>query len=257
MAHIHPTAIIEKGAELASNVEIGAYAYVSAHAKIGSGTILQHHASIEGHTEVGENNMFFPYTMIGSKTQDLKYCGDTTYTKIGNHNCFREFSTVHSGTFEGNTTTVGDYNNFLSYTHIAHECQVGSHIIMSNNATLAGHVVMGDYVVVGGLSAVHQFCKIGSYSMIGGCCKLVKDLPPYMIGDGNPAVVRTINKIGLERNGFTVEQIRMVRNLFKIVYREGLNHSQAIERMKALDYSADPIVVSLVEFLENSERGIA
>src|ERR1051325_159433 len=208
---IHPTAIIEAGAQLGADLEIGAYAFVGRGVTLGCGTRLHHHASVEGHTVLGEGCEIFPYACIGAKTQDLKYKGGSPGVRIGSRNVFREFVTVHAATNDGEFTTMGDDNTILAYSHIAHDCVVGSHTIMSNYTGLAGHVIIEDHVVIGAYGGVHQFCRIGAFAMFSACSKLVQDLPPFFIADGSPATVRSINKVGLERHGFTPEQLDRVK----------------------------------------------
>ena len=197
---IHPTAIIHPKAQVPSTCHIGPYCVIGEHVKIGDNCQLHSHVVIDGHTTLGRGNEIFPFASIGLKTQDLKWKGGTTYTQIGDNNTFREYVTVNSATADGESTIVGSRNHILAYCHIAHNVILGNNVIMSNVATLAGHVVVEDHAVIGGLAAIHQFCRIGAYSIIGGCSKVVQDVPPYMLADGNPAVTRTINKVGLERN---------------------------------------------------------
>lgn len=254
-ANIHPTAIIEDGAKLGAGVEIGAYAYIGAEVRLGDRCRVHHHANITGKTTTGPENEFYPFVSIGGKTQDLKYKGEPTYLEIGSNNVFREFATVNRGTAPGEKTVVGSHNHFLAYIHIAHNCVVGSHVIFSNNATLAGHVTVGDYAILGGLCAVHQFCRIGDYAMVGGCTKIVQDVPTYCIADGNPATVRGVNVIGLQRNGFDEEEIKTLRRAYRILYDETLNTSQALAAIeKELPSSAR--VQALVDFVKGSSRGI-
>lgn len=251
---IHSTAIIEAGAQLDDGVEVGAYAFIGSNVRLGSGTEVRHHATVEGYTTIGEGNLIHSYAFIGGLTQDLKYRGGKPGLVIGNNNTFREFCTVHVATADGDSTRIGSNNHFLAYTHIAHDCVIGSSNIFSNNATLAGHVNVGDHVVLGGLTAIHQFCRIGSFAMTGGLAKVVQDIPPYMMADGAPAQVRTINKVGLERNGLG-EKTGLVRTIFKTFYRMGLNHSQAIQKLREHPEVEDPLLDGFLKFVENSERG--
>jgi len=210
---------------------------------------------VDGHTVLGEGNEIFPFACIGLKTQDLKWQGGVTRTEIGDYNTFRESVTVHSATGDGEVTRVGSHNHILAYCHLAHNVTVGNYVIMSNVATLAGHVVVEDYAVVGGLAAVHQFCRIGKMSIIGGCSKVVQDVPPFMLADGNPAETRTINKVGMERNGVSEEAQAALRQAYKILFREGLTIKNALARIEA-ELPRLPEVVHLVEFVQNSQRGI-
>lgn len=251
---IHPTAIIDPSAQIGADVEIGPYCIIGAGVEIGDGCSLQHHVTIMGPTKIGKNNRFFAYGSIGQQTQDLKYKAEPTYLEVGDDNTFREFCSVHRATSPGDKTVIGSHNNFLSYVHIAHDCIVGNHVIFSNNGTLAGHVVVGDHVILGGLSAVHQFCRIGSRSIIGGCSKIVQDVPPFSTADGNPALTRGLNVIGLQRAGFSKEQIRSIRDAFRKVYRSGLNNAQAIEELRAGELS--PEAAEFTDFVAGTKRGI-
>src|SRR5216117_263415 len=196
---IHPTAIIHPNAQVPSTCHIGPFCVIGEHVKLGDHCQLHSHVVIDGNTRLGRANEIFPFASIGLKTQDLKWKGGTTFTEIGDHNTFREHVTVHSATGDSEVTRIGSHNHILAYAHIAHNVTLGDHIIMSNVATLAGHVVVEDHAVVGGLAAVHQFCRIGKMAIIGGCSKVVQDVPPFMLADGNPAETRTINKVGLDR----------------------------------------------------------
>ena len=254
---IHPTAVVEAGAELGADVEIGPLCYVGAGVRLGDRTRLHHHASVEGNTHLGEACELFPYACIGGKTQDLKFKGGNPGVRIGARNVFREYFTVHAATHEGEFTTVGDDNTFLASGHIAHDCVVGSHVVASNGVLLAGHVVVEDHVVLGGYGGVHQFCRIGAHAMLSATAKLVQDLPPYFIADGAPAVVRAFNKVGLERRGHTHEQIERVKTIFRILYRDGLNRSQALDKLAAHPDAATPEFARMLTFARASERGLA
>ena len=232
MAHrIHPTAIVEPTVELGDEVEIGPFAFVGGTAKLGAGTRLHHHASVEGNTVLGEGCEVFPYCSIGAKTQDLKYKGGNPGVRIGDHNVFREYVSVHGATNDGEFTTIGSHNTILAYSHVAHDCQLGNHIIASNSVGLAGHVIVEDHAILSAVCGVHQFCRIGAYSMISAYAKVVQDIAPWFIADGIPAVIRSINKVGLERNGFAVEQLDRVKLIHRILFRDGLNRSQALEKL--------------------------
>ena len=252
---IHPSAIVERGAELGAGVTIGAYACVGARVRLGDGCIIHHHATVDGLTTLGEGCEIFPYACIGLRTQDLKYAGGSPGTRIGARNVFREFSTVNAATKDGTFTIVGDENHFLAYTHIAHDCVIGSHIVTSNNATFAGHVHLGDHVVVGGFGGVHQFCRIGMHAMVGACSKVVQDVPPFLIADGNPAVIRGINRVGLERADFTTEQLDRVKAVHRLLYRTGLNRAQALGQLAARPDATSREIAAVLEFARGSERG--
>jgi len=253
---IHPTAIIDLHAEIGAGCVVGPYCIIGANAKLGEGCRLLSHVVIDGLTTIGARNEFFPFACIGLKTQDLKYDGGTTYLKIGSDNVFREHSTVHTATGDGLHTRVGSYGNFLAYSHIAHDCVVGDHVIFSNNGTLAGHVVVEDHAIVGGLAAVHQFCRVGKMSIIGGCAKVVQDVPPFMIVDGHPGKTRGVNKVGLERNGVPAETIRALTDAYKIVFKSGLTLSSALDKV-SLELPQSQELTHFVDFCRKSERGIA
>jgi UDP-N-acetylglucosamine acyltransferase len=252
---IHPTAVVSPGALLEGGVEVGPYCVIGPGVKLGAGCRLMNHVSLEGPATFGEGNLFHPFCSIGGKTQDLKYTGEPTFLEVGDRNTFREFVTVNRGTAPGEKTVIGSDNLFLAYVHIAHNCVVGNHCIFSNNGTLAGHVVVGDHVVIGGLSAVHQFCRLGIHSMVGGCTKIVQDVPPYTMADGNPAKVRSLNLLGLQRRGFSEQQIRQLRTAFKTLYSPKLNTTQAVEALSQLRGESDEVVL-LIDFVLASQRGI-
>ena len=253
---IHPTAIIHPRAKIGAECDIGPYCVIGEHVELGPRCRLHSHVVIDGHTRLGEENQIFPFASIGLPTQDLKWKGGTTRTEIGDNNTFREYVTIHSATGDGEATTVGSNNHILAYSHIAHNVQVGNHVIMSNVATLAGHVVVEDHAVVGGLAAIHQFCRIGKLSMIGGCSKIVQDVPPFMIVDGNPGETRTINKVGMERNGVAEAAQVALRQAYKILFREGLTIPNALTRIEA-ELPPLPDIQHLVQFVRTSERGIS
>lgn len=252
---IHPSAIIHPKAQIGANCQIGPFCVIGEHVTLGDQCQLHSHVVIDGHTTLGAENEIFPFASIGLKTQDLKWKGGVTRTEIGSHNTFREYVTVHSATSEGDATRIGSHNHILAYSHVAHDCTLGDHIIMSNCATLAGHVTVEDHAVIS-ISAVHQFCRVGKLSMIGGCSKIVQDVPPFMIVDGNPGETRTINKIGLERNGISEEAQTALRQAYKILFREGLTISNALVKIES---ELPPLaeVKYLVEFVRASERGIS
>jgi UDP-N-acetylglucosamine acyltransferase len=255
MTKIHPSSVIDPTAILHPDVEVGPFCHIGPQVEIGCGTCLIGHVSIAGPTRIGEGNVFYPYCSIGQRSQDLKYTSEPTFLEIGNNNSFREFCTVNRGTLPGTKTIVGHHGNFLAYSHIAHDCTVGDHVIFSNNGTIAGHVIVEDHVIIGGLSGVHQFCRLGQHSIVGGCTKIVQDVPPYMIADGNPAEVRGINQVGLERRGFVAEDTRTLREAYRLLYRSNLNVKQACEKIAA-DFSGPDVIARLLAFVESSQRGI-
>jgi len=256
MNTIHSTAVVHPKARIGAGCVIGPYCVIGENVALGERCRLHSHVVIDGHTTLGDENEIFPFASIGLKTQDLKWKGGITRTQIGSHNTFREYVTIHSATGDGEVTTVGSHNHILAYSHIAHNVTLGNHIIMSNVATLAGHITVEDHAIIGGLAAAHQFCRIGRMAIIGGCSKVTKDVPPYMLADGNPAEVRTTNKVGLERNGVSAEAQAALKQAYKILYRERLTVPNALARIEA-ELPLLPELRHLVEFVRQSERGIS
>ena len=234
---------------------VGPYCIVGAGVVLGPGCWLQHHVTLSGPTRAGARNKFYAYCSIGQQTQDMKYAGEPTYLEIGDENVFREFVTVNRSTTAEGKTRIGSRGNYLAYCHIGHDCMVGDAVIFSNNGTLAGHVEVGDHAVMGGLTAVHQFCRIGRFAITGGCSKIVQDVPPFMIADGNPAEIRGVNLIGLERNGFTPESVKSIKEVFRLIYRSKHNTKQALEAVRK-ELPPTEEVTQILEFIEKSERGI-
>ena len=251
---IHSSAIIHPKAQISSGCEVGPYCVIGEHVTLGENCKLHSHVVIDGHTTLGKNNEIFPFASLGLRTQDLKYQGGITRLEIGDRNNIRECATIHSATADGEATVIGSDNNILAGSHIGHNVVMGNRVIVSM-AALAGHVVVEDFALLGGLSAVHQFCRIGRMSMIAGCSKVVQDVPPFMIVDGNPAETRTINKIGLERNGVSEEAQTAVRQAYKILFREELSAPNALVRIES-EVPPLPEIKHLVEFIRASERGI-
>ena len=253
---IHATAFIHPRAKIGAGCYVGPYCVIGEHVVLGEQCHLHSHVVIDGHTTLGRENQIFPFASLGLKTQDLKWKGGVTQLRIGDRNTFRESVTVNSATSEGDATVVGSDNHILAYSHIAHDCQLGNHIVMSNVGTLAGHVTVGDHAIVGGLAAIHQFCRIGRMSIIGGCSKVVQDVPPFMLVDGNPGQTRTVNKVGLERNGVSDEAQTALRQAYKILFREGLTISNAILKIDQ-ELPKLPEIMHLLEFAQTSERGLS
>ncbi len=256
MTHVHPTAVVHPKAQIGDACDIGPYCVIGENVVLGPGCKLHSHIVIDGHTVLGRENEIFPFASIGLKTQDLKWKGGVTRTQIGDHNTFREYVTIHSATSDGEVTVVGSHNHILAYCHLAHNVQLGSHIIMSNVGTLAGHVTVEDHAVIGGLVAIHQFCRVGTMSMIGGCSKVVQDVPPYMLADGNPAQTRTINKVGLERRGVSDEAQASLKLAYKILFREGLTVSNALTKIDT-DLPKSHEIEHLLNFARTSQRGLS
>ena len=252
---IHPTAIIHPQAHVAASCDIGPYCVIGAHVTLGENCKLHSHVVIDGHTRLGQGNEIFPFAAIGMKTQDLKYKGGNPRLEIGDHNVFREGVTIHCATNDGEATVVGSHNLLIIQAHVAHDCILGNHIIMSGYAGLAGHCVVEDHAILGGYVAVHQFCRIGKFSMIGGCSRIVQDVAPFIIIEGNPAQARAINKVGLERQGVTDGAQAALKQAYKIIFREGLTVSNALGKIES-ELPALPEIAHLVQFIRASERGI-
>jgi UDP-N-acetylglucosamine acyltransferase len=252
---IHPTAVVDPKSELGVGTTVGPYCVIGPDVVIGEDCWLQHHVTLQGPMMAGAHNKFYAYCSIGQQTQDLKYAGEPTYLEIGDENTFREFVTVNRSTKSDGKTKIGSRGNFLAYSHIGHDCTVGNEVVFSNNGTLAGHVQVGDNAVMGGLTAVHQFCRIGRFAITGGCSKIVQDVPPFMIADGNPAEIRGVNLIGLERKNFPSDRVKSIKEAFRLIYRSKYNTAQALEAMaKELDQNEE--IREIVDFIQNSERGI-
>jgi UDP-N-acetylglucosamine acyltransferase len=254
-AKIHPTSVISTKAEIGDEVTIGPYCVIQDGVKLGKGCHLHSHVVIAGPTEIGEGNEFYSFCSIGGKTQDLKYQKEPTYLVIGNQNCFREFVTINRGTAPESRTVIGSFNNLLAYAHVAHDCVVGNYCVFSNNGTLAGHVIMEDYAIIGGLSAVHQFCRLGKLSIVGGCAKIVQDVPPFMIADGNPAAIRSINVVGLQRQEFEEAVQQDLKQAFKLLYGGNYNTTQALDKIEA-EIQPSEEIKHLIHFIRHSQRGI-
>jgi UDP-N-acetylglucosamine acyltransferase len=252
---IHSTAIVDAKAELGRGTIVGPYCIIGADVVLGENCWLQHHVTVAGPMRAGARNKFYAYCSIGQQTQDLKYVSEPTYLEIGYGNTFREFCTVNRSTKSDGKTRVGNDGNFLAYSHIGHDCTVGDAVVFSNNGTLAGHVQVGDHAVIGGLTAVHQFCRLGRFAITGGCSKIVQDVPPFMIADGNPAEIRGINLVGMERAGFDAETVKAIKEAFRLIYRAKLNTRQAIDTIRK-EIAPREEIRQLIEFIEQSERGV-
>lgn len=256
MARIHPTALVASGAQLSDDVEIGPYSIIGDTVTIGAGTVVGPHVVIEGVTRIGECNRFHAGGAIGCAPQDKKYRGEPTELVIGNGNTIFQNVTIATGTAQDQgITRIGDDNWVMAYAHIAHDCMVGSHIILANGATLAGHVEIGDYVILGGLSAVHQFCVIGAHAMGGGGAMINQDVPPFVMCEGNRAVPRGLNTEGMKRRGFNAEQIAAVKQVYKLLYKEGLTYDEACTRIAEMAEQESALTL-FVDFFAHSSRGI-
>jgi UDP-N-acetylglucosamine acyltransferase len=260
MAKIHPTAIVEPGAEIHDTAEIGAYSIIGPNVVIGARTRVGPHVVIDGMTSIGEDNVFYQFSSIGAPPQDKKYAGEPTRLEIGDRNTIREFCTFNRGTVQDvGVTRLGNDNWIMAYVHLAHDCQIGNHTIFANNAQLAGHVHVGDWAIMGGFSNVHQFCKIGAHAMVGMSTSLTQDVPPYVILSGNPAQAHGINSEGLKRRGFSREAIAAIRHAYKVLYKSGLTLEEAKAALLSQEQSEPEFAAELKlirDFLQNVSRGI-
>lgn len=252
---IHPTAIIDDSARIGNNVEIGPYSIVGANVEIGDNCVIGPHVVLRGPTVLGKNNRIFQFASVGEDCQDKKYNGEPTRLVIGDNNVIRECVTIHRGTVQDQgLTQIGSNNLLMAYVHVAHDCIVGDNVILANNTTLAGHVHVGDWAILGGFTGVHQFCHIGAHAFTAVNSVVVQDIPPYIMAQGHNAAPRTINAEGLKRRGFQPNQILNIKRAFKLLYRQGLTISEAVEKMRELD--ADVELTPLIDFVQNSQRGI-
>lgn len=252
---IHPTAIIDDSARIGDNVEIGPYTIVGADVEIGDNCVIGPHVVLRGPTVLGKNNRIFQFASVGEDCQDKKYKGEPTRLVIGDNNIIRECVTIHRGTVQDQgLTQIGSNNLLMAYVHVAHDCMVGDNVILANNTTLAGHVYVGDWAILGGFTGVHQFCHIGAHAFTAVNSVVVQDIPPYIMAQGHNAAPRTINAEGLKRRGFHPNQILNIKRAFKLLYRQGLTISEAVEKMRDLD--AETELSPLIDFVLNSQRGI-
>lgn len=253
---IHPTAIIDPKAELASDVCVGPYVIIGPDVIIESGTSIGPHAVIKGPTRIGQNNKLFQFVSVGEDPQDKKYKGETTRLDIGDNNIIREFATLHRGTVQDRGITVlGNGNLLMAYTHVAHDCIIGDNVIMANGASLAGHVRLDDYAILGGFSLVHQFCKIGRFSFSAMGSVISRDVLPYVLIGGTPTKPRGINNVGLERSGYSAETIRQIRKAYKIIYKSGLMLEEAMQTLTEMSRDI-PEIICMVDFLQQTDRSI-
>jgi UDP-N-acetylglucosamine acyltransferase len=256
MSGIDPRAIVSPKAELAADVTVGAYSVIGDGVKIGPGTWVGPHAVIASNTTLGAGNKVYQFASIGDAPQDLKYAGEPTRLEIGDRNVFREFTSMNRGTVQGGgVTTIGSDNLFMSYTHVAHDCHVGSKCVMANYATLGGHVELGDWVIMGGYSGIHQFTKVGAHAFLGNNAAVTRDVPPYLMVVGTPAVPHSINSEGLKRRGFSPEQIRNLKNAYRVLYRSEMKLADAVEELKSR-VATQPELKIFVDFIGESTRSI-
>lgn len=253
---IDPTAIIDSHAELAGDVSVGAFSVIGADVKIDAGTVIGPHAVIKGPTSIGKKNRIYQFTSIGEDPQDKKYASEVTRLEIGDRNTIREFTSMHRGTQQDNSVTrIGNDNLFMAYTHVAHDCIIGDNVIMANGASLAGHVHLNDHAILGGFTLVHQFTQIGQYSFAAMGSAITQDIPPFIMVGGKPTRPHGINSVGMERNDISAEDIRLIRNAYKIIYKMNLRLEDAIEKMEEL-VSDSKQLSDMISFLRNVRRGI-
>ncbi|MDP0589810.1 MAG: acyl-ACP--UDP-N-acetylglucosamine O-acyltransferase [Candidatus Endonucleobacter bathymodioli] len=252
---IHPTAIINPGARLASDVQVGPWTLIGDEVEIGAGTIIHSHVVIKGPTRIGRDNRIFQFSCVGEDCQDKKYNGERTCLEIGDNNVIREGCTLHRGTAQDEgSTCVGNDNLLMAYVHVAHDCVIGNGCVLANNSILGGHVKIGDGVILGGCSGIHQFAVIGSYSMAAGHSAIFKDIPAFVMVSGNPAKAHGMNFEGMRRNGYSTELIQTLKQSYKIIYRQGLRTAEAIEKLESMGKSVE--LQLLIDSLTASTRGI-
>ena len=252
---IHPTAIVHPSANIAATAEIGPFCIVGEHVSIGAGSKLLAQVVVNGHTTIGEETIVHPFASLGASSQDRKASDEIAYTTIGDRTVIREYASVHRATGEGEVTSIGNDCLLLAYVHVAHNCRVGNGVTMSNLAQLAGHVTVDDYAGIGGMAGIHQFVRIGAYSFVGGYTKMVRDLPPYFLAEGNPAEVYGLNSPGLRRHAFSADVLSDLKDAYKTIYRSDRNISQAVISLKeTVKTDAGRAVLAFVE--AESPRGI-
>ena len=260
MAAIHPTALVDPKAQLDSSVSVGPYAVIGPHVRIGAGTTVGAHCVIEGHTTIGQDNRIFQFASVGAQPQDKKYAGEPTRLEIGDGNTIREFVTINTGTVQDEgLTRIGHDCWIMAYVHIAHDCRLGDHIIVANAVQLAGHVHLGDWVFLGGLTGVHQFGRVGAHAMTAFQTRLAQDVPPFVTAGGNPAEAQSINAEGLKRRGFSPERITLIKQMYRLLYRQGLTLHAARQQIDALRgevAEADADIALMQDFLTSATRGI-
>lgn len=252
---IHPTAVVDPKAKIGSNVEIGPCAVIGPDVTIGDGTIVMGHAMIEGMTSIGPDCRIHPFACLGTAPQDLKYCGASTRVEIGSRTTLREYVTVNRSTGDGHVTKVGNDCFLMAYSHVAHECTIGNGVIIANATQIGGHVTVEDYAGLSALIGVHQFVRIGTMSFVGGCSRVIQDVPPYLIIEGNPAEARGVNAVGLRRRGLVEATRSTLKDAYRLLYRESLSTRQAIERMRA-ELEMCPELNHFIAFIEASQRGV-
>jgi UDP-N-acetylglucosamine acyltransferase len=260
MPRIHATALVDPQAQLADDVEVGAFTTIGPNVKVGAGTRIGSHCVIEGHTEIGRDNHIFQFASLGAAPQDKKYKGEPTRLVIGDRNTIREFTTFNTGTVQDKgETRIGDDNWIMAYVHVAHDCTIGHQNVIANSVQLAGHVEVGNHTLIGGISGVHQFVRIGDFAMIGFQTRLTQDLPPFTMAEGNPAEARNVHQEGPRRKGYSPERLSMLKQMYKLLYRRGLTLEASraeIAALKGTVPDADADVAQMLDFLAKAERGI-
>jgi UDP-N-acetylglucosamine acyltransferase len=256
MLDIHATAVVHPKAELGADVVVGPYAVIGPDVVVGDGTWIGAHAVLEGRTRIGRRNRIFHGAVLGAVPQDLKYRGETTFLRLGDDNTIREYATLHLACIEGEATVVGDRCLIMAYAHVAHNCRIGSGVILANAVNLAGHVHVHDFATIGGVTPVHQFVRIGAYAFVGGGSRVPKDVAPFVKAAGNPLELAGINAVGLERHGFDEDRRAQLKRAYRILFRTGLNVTQAVAALRREFDPSDEDIQTLVRFVESSERGI-
>jgi UDP-N-acetylglucosamine acyltransferase len=262
MTRIHATALVDKGAQLHESVEVGPYTVIGPNVRVGKGTRIAAHCVIDGHTTIGEDNQIFAFNSLGGVPQDKKYAGEPCELTMGDRNTVREFCTFNIGTIgDKGVTSLGNDNWIMAYVHLAHDCDVGNNTIFANNSSLAGHVQVGDFVILGGFTTVHQFCRLGSHAFTAINSMIWADLPPFVMCQGQPAQARSMNYEGLRRRGFSPERIKAIKEMHKLLYRDGLTLEQSKSAIQALEQThaqAEPDVKMMLDFLNapSADRGI-
>jgi UDP-N-acetylglucosamine acyltransferase len=257
VVRVHPTALVEPGAELAAGVSVGPFAVVGPEVRVGPGTSIGSHTVLEGRTEIGAACQIGSHVIIGAPPQDLKYRGEPTRVVIGDRCVVREFATIHRGSLgDSGVTSIGPACFIMAYVHVAHDCQLAEQVIMANQASLAGHVQIGRFAVIGGMTGIHQFVRIGEYALMGACSGALQDIPPYVKVQGDRAKPYGLNVVGLRRHGFSAETIRTLKKAYHVVYTSGLNTSQALEKLEQ-EFPGSPEVQCFADFIKRSQRGIS
>ncbi len=255
MIEIHPTAVVDKDAQISENVTVGAFAVVDADVVIGEGTSIGPHTYIANGARIGKNCRIHNGAVVATLPQDLKFGGESTLFEIGDNTTIREFCTLNRGTLAHGKSSIGSNCLLMAYAHVAHDCEVGNNVIMANGVQLGGHVTIEEWAIIGGMTPVHQFCHVGQHCMVGGAFRVVQDIPPYILASDEPLRFAGLNSIGLRRRGFSSETLLQLKRVYKVLYRSNLNVTQALERIKA-EFEMIPEIQNVVRFIETSDRGI-